>query len=60
MTSKERVLAAINHQQPDRTPIQVYLTPEIDKVLKDHFGTDDILPILGVDFRGVGPRYIGA
>ena len=59
MTSKERVLAAIHHQQPDRAPIQVYLTPEIHKKLVDHFGTDDLLPILGVDFRGVGPRYIG-
>jgi len=26
MRSKERVLAAINHQQPDRVPIQTYLT----------------------------------
>ncbi|HOZ45425.1 MAG TPA: uroporphyrinogen decarboxylase family protein [Candidatus Hydrogenedentes bacterium] len=59
MTSKERVLAAINHEQPDRVPIQTYLTPEIHKVLVDHFGTNDILPILGVDFRGVGPRFVG-
>jgi len=59
MTPKERVLAAINHQQPDRVPIQVYLTPEIHRKLVDHFGTDDILPILGVDFRGVHERYIG-
>jgi len=59
MTSKERVLAAINHQQPDRVPIQTYLTPEIDKILKEHFKTDDILSVLGVDLRAVGPRYIG-
>jgi len=59
MTSKERVLTAISHRQPDRAPIQVYLTPEIARKLNDHFGTEDILPILGVDFRGVGPRYIG-
>ncbi len=59
MTSKERVLAAVNHRQPDRAPIQVYLTPEIHAKLVEHFGTQDILPILGVDFRGVGPRYIG-
>jgi uroporphyrinogen decarboxylase len=37
----------------------VYLTPEIYKALVEHFGTDDILPILGVDFRHVGPRYAG-
>ena len=59
MTSKERVLAAINHEEPDRVPIQVYLTPEIHRKLVDHFGTEDILPILGVDLRHVGPRYIG-
>ena len=59
MTSKERVLAAINHEQPDRTPIQTYLTPEIQQALVEHFGTEDILPILGVDLRGVGPRFVG-
>jgi len=59
MTSKERVLAAINHQQPDRTPIQTYLTPEIALKLFDHFKTDDILPFLGVDFRTVEPQYVG-
>jgi uroporphyrinogen decarboxylase len=60
MTSKQRVLAAVNHQQPDRVPIQVYLTPEIARRLFDHFNTEDLLPVLGVDFRHVGPRYIGA
>jgi len=59
MTSKERVLAAVNHVQPDRVPIQVYLTPEIQQRLVDFFGTEDILPILGVDLRTIGPRYIG-
>jgi len=59
MTSKERVLTAINHQQPDRVPIQTYLTPEIAQKLHDHFGAKDLLLTLGVDFRGVGPRFIG-
>jgi len=59
VTSKERVLTAVNHEQPDRVPIQTYLTPEIQQRLVAHFGTEDILPILGVDLRGVGPRYIG-
>lgn len=58
MTSKERVLAAINHRQPDRAPIQVYLTPEIHEKLVKHFGTHDFLPILGVDFRHVGPKRV--
>lgn len=59
MTSKERVLAAINHKQPDRVPIQTYLTPEIYEKLAAHFGTEDFLPILGVDLRYVEPIYIG-
>jgi uroporphyrinogen decarboxylase len=59
MTSKERVRAAVNHQQPDRVPIQVYLTPEIAKRLMDHFNKEDLLTVLGVDFRHVAPRYVG-
>ena len=59
MTSKERVMAAINHEEPDRVPIQTYLTPEIHRALVKHFGTQDILTPLGVDFRSVGPKYTG-
>ena len=59
MTPKERVLAAINHQQPDRVPIQTYLTPEIEAQLAGHLGSADILAALGVDFRGIGPRFTG-
>ena len=55
MTPKERVLAAIAHEEPDRTPIQTYLTPEIEAKLVGHFGTEDILACLGVDLRVVGP-----
>ena len=59
MTSKERVLTSLKWQEPDRCPIQVYLTPEIQQQLERHFGTKDILPRLGVDFRGVGAPYKG-
>ena len=60
MTSKERVLAAINHLPSDRTPIQTYLTPEIQQKLMEHFGytdPEDLLKILGVDLRLVEPVY---
>ena len=60
MTPKERVLAAIGHQQPDRVPIQTYLTPEIHQQLADHFGAADVHGALGVDFRGVSARFTGA
>ena len=64
MTSKERVLAAISHQEPDRVPINYIANPGINARLMKHygFGTDEVdafLDALGVDFRSVGPRYVG-
>lgn len=35
MNSKERTLLSINHQQPDRPPLYVSLTPQIAKILSD-------------------------
>jgi uroporphyrinogen decarboxylase len=59
MTSRERVLTACRHEQPDRAPIQTYLTPEIHARLQEHFGDRDVLEALGVDFRAVGAPYRG-
>ena len=62
MTSKERVLAALARRPTDRIPIQIYLTPEIEKKLMQHFGFADpeqLLQRFGVDFRGVHPVYQG-
>jgi uroporphyrinogen decarboxylase len=62
MTHKERVLTAVAHREPDRVPIQVYLTPEIAKRLLDHFGfdqMDQLFRIFGVDLRGVNAPYVG-
>jgi len=59
MTSKERVICSLNWQEPDRVPIQTYLTPEIRKKLDDYFAPNDVLECLGVDFRGVEPDYLG-
>jgi len=62
MTSKERVLAALARRPTDRVPIQIYLTPEIQQKLMDHFGHtshEQLLETFGVDFRGVHPRYTG-
>ena len=53
---KERVRLAVEHIQPDRPPIRVYLTPEIRRELSEHFGGRNLNEVLGVDFRGVGPR----
>jgi uroporphyrinogen decarboxylase len=59
MISKQRVMCSLSWQEPDRVPIQTYLTPEVRTRLAEHFGTDDVAAELGVDFRGVGPKYLG-
>jgi len=40
MTSKERVLAAINKKPHDRPPIFATLTPQVAKLLSEHLGID--------------------
>ena len=37
MTSRERVLKAIRHEQPDRPPIFATLTPQVAQKLSDHY-----------------------
>ena len=59
MTSKERVLCSLDWREPDRVPIQTYLTPEVAERLKAHFVGRDMLECLGVDFRSVQPIYRG-
>jgi len=64
MTSKERVRAAFSRQEPDRVPVNYMANAGIDARLKEHFGLkpDDIEGLrvaLGVDFRAVGPPYVG-
>jgi uroporphyrinogen decarboxylase len=64
MTSKERVLTAFAHQEPDRVPINYLCNPGIDGRLKKHFrlkADDDeaLLEALGVDFRGIYVPYTG-
>jgi len=40
MTHKERFLMAINHEEPDRVPIDVWYTPEAEKQFLAHLGED--------------------
>jgi len=51
MTSKERVLMAIEHQEPDRVPVCATYVPEINKQLCDKYGCygDDIGVLMGND-----------
>jgi uroporphyrinogen decarboxylase len=40
MTHKERLLAAINHEEPDRVPICAWYTPEAERTVLRHLGVD--------------------
>lgn len=40
MTHKERFLMVINHEEPDRVPIDVWYTPEAEKKLLEYLGED--------------------
>jgi uroporphyrinogen decarboxylase len=63
LSPKERVLMSIAHQQPDRPPIMIYATPEIDAALRQHFGDVSYYDAFEIDFRTVNPageaRYRG-
>jgi uroporphyrinogen decarboxylase len=59
LTSKERVMTALRWQEPDRVPIQIYLTPEIEARLQAHFHTTDLLHVFGVDLRFIGAEWKG-
>jgi len=60
-------MAAINHCPPDRVPRTFKGTPEVDRMMVEHFGLGDIeeiKPIFKADnlhwpWRGIGARYTG-
>ncbi len=47
MTPRERVLAAIRHQETDRVPWNLMWVPAIGEQLAEHFGTEDLDPAVG-------------
>ncbi len=62
MTSRERILSACKRKGYDRIPIKHEGTPEVNQIIKDHFGLkndEQMLIVLGDDFRYVEPEYIG-
>ena len=46
MNSRERMLAVINHERPDRIPTDIWATPEVWEKLRAHFGAE-------TDFRAL-------
>jgi uroporphyrinogen decarboxylase len=62
MNSRQRVLSAINRQGYDRIPVKHEGTPEVNRMLMEHFGLsnqEQLLRVLGDDFRYVEPVYCG-
>jgi len=41
MNSRQRILAAVDHRQPDRVPIAMPLAPEVRRRLRDHLGLSE-------------------
>ena len=62
MNSRERVLSAAARRGYDRIPIKHEGTPEVNRMLMDHFGLtnmEQLLRVVGDDFRYVEPLYCG-
>lgn len=59
MTSRERVRLVVGHQAADRPAVDYGAHPAVNVALLGYLGLPpetDILDLLGVDLRGVGPR----
>ena len=63
MDSRQRVFLALEHKQPDRVPIDCWLTASVTARLRAHYGLatqEDLLQRLDADFRYIdGPQYAG-
>lgn len=63
MTPRERILSTINRRSVDRTPVDIWCTPEILNVLREHTGLQDELAVyhaLGIDkIVWIFPGYAG-
>ena len=62
MNSKQRVLAAINHVEPDCVPVDLWALPPVTDNLRAHFGVDSderVWQALGIDLRSIWPEYVG-
>ncbi|TAJ12415.1 uroporphyrinogen-III decarboxylase [Marinilabiliaceae bacterium JC017] len=62
MNHKERVLKALNREEPDRVPFFYWDVPEFGVKMMEHLGfsnRDQLLEFLDVDFRWVEPLYTG-
>ena len=62
MTPRERMIATLDREKPDRVPIQFTLRDELMDKMKTHYGVEtgqDVEAILGADmYRGVGVKTL--
>src|SRR3989304_3550811 len=61
-THRQRVLSAMNRTGYDRIPVKHEATPEVNKMLMEHFGLsnmEQLLRVVGDDFRSVEPADCG-
>ncbi len=60
MTSRERVTASLNHEQPDRTPYCMGFTQDARAAMVEYCGGEDFLALIDNDICGVaagpGPK----
>jgi len=63
LSSRERAIKTINHEEPDRIPIDVWVSQQIREGMMGYWGFDDwehCLQFLGADFRyWRGSNYAG-
>ena len=62
MNSRQRTFSAADRHGYDRIPIKHEGTPEINRMMMDHFGLknmEQLLRVVGDDFRYVEPIYCG-
>jgi len=63
MNSRERVLTALDHREPDRVPFDLWAVPEVWARLQEHLGLgsrEAVLDHFNVDLRYVeGPAFVG-
>lgn len=56
MTDRERVTAALRHQQPDRTPYVIVLTQRAQAAMRDWYGSDDYQQLIHNSIHKVTAR----
>ena len=63
MTPRERWLAVLNREEPDRIPMDWWATGEVNQKIMKHFGCDnmdEVFAELHIDVPvTVGPKYVG-